>query len=150
MAKKKIKIAVAFTIISVLLIWLTFSGFEGNMQYYIGVKEVKAMGEAAFDQGLRVKGFLVPGTLQKSQTSLEANFVIEEEGQEMAVRYTKELPDTFKDGAEVLVEGKYQHEGYFEAQMLMAKCPSKYETGQEYDIKNYDPSKHIDELEGTN
>ncbi len=81
---------------------------------------------------------------------MEVNFVIEEEGQEMAVRYAKELPDTFKDGAEVLVEGKYHREGYFDAQMLMAKCPSKYETGQEYDVKNYDPSKHIDELEGTN
>lgn len=150
MAKKKIKITFAFTIISGLLIWLTLSGFEGEMQYSIGIKEVKAMGEAAFDQGLRVKGFLVPGTLQRSQNSLEVNFVIEEAGQEMAVRYAKVLPDTFKDGAEVLVVGKYQREGYFDAQILMAKCPSKYETGQEYDITNYDPSKHIDELEGTN
>lgn len=150
MAKKKIKITFAFTIISGLLIWLTLSGFEGEMQYSIGIKEVKAMGEAAFDQGLRVKGFLVPGTLQRSQNSLEVNFVIEEAGQEMAVRYAKVLPDTFKDGAEVLVVGKYQREGYFDAQILMAKCPSKYETGQEYDIKNYDPSQHIDELEGTN
>ncbi len=150
MAKKKIKITFAFTIISGLLIWLTLSGFEGEMQYSIGIKEVKAMGEAAFDQGLRVKGFLVPGTLQRSQNSLEVNFVIEEAGQEMAVRYAKVLPDTFKDGAEVLVVGKYQREGYFDAQILMAKCPSKYETGQEYDIKNYDPSKNIDGLEGTN
>ena len=150
MATKKIKIAFAFTIVAGLLIWLTLSGFEGNMQYYIGVKEVKAMGESAFDRGLRVKGFLVPGTLQTSQSSLEVNFVIEEEGDEMAVRYAKELPDTFKDGAEVLVEGKYHPEGYFDAQMLMAKCPSKYETGQEYDIKNYDPSEHMDELKGTN
>jgi len=150
MAKKKIKIAFVFTIISGLLIWLTLSGFEGEMQYSIGIKEVKAMGEAAFDQGLCVKGFLVPGTLQTSQNSLEVNFVIEEEGQEMAVRYAKVLFDTFKDGAEVLVVGKYHFEGYFDAQILMAKCPSKYETGQEYDIKNYDPSKHIDELEGIN
>ena len=150
MAKKKIKIAFAFTIVSGLLIWLTLSGFEGNMQYYIGVKEVQAMGESAFGQGLRVKGFLVPGTLQTSQSSLEVNFVIEEEGNEMTVHFAKELPDTFKDGAEVLVEGKYHPEGYFDAQMLMAKCPSKYETGKEYDIKNYDPSEHIDELQSTN
>jgi len=36
MAKKKIKIAFAFTIISGLLIWLTLSGFEGQMQYSTG------------------------------------------------------------------------------------------------------------------
>lgn len=149
MARKKIKIAFAFTIVAGLLIWLTLSGFKDSMQYFIDVKEMKAMGDAAYDQGLRVKGYLVPGSLETSPNSLEVNFIIEEGGHEMAVHYANELPDTFKDGAEVLVEGKYTREGYFDAQKLMAKCPSKYETGQEYDIKNYDPSKHI-ELEGTN
>lgn len=148
MPTKKIKIALAFGIIATLLIWLTLSGFEDNMQYFINVKEVKAMGAAAYDQGLRVKGYLVPGSLQTKPNSLQVDFLIQDEGQEMAVRYANELPDTFKDGAEVLVEGKYTHDGYFEAQTLMAKCPSKYET-DEYDLKDYDPSEHI-KAEGTN
>jgi len=38
-----------------------------------------------------VKGFLVPGTLQTSQNSLEVNFVIEEEGQEIISKLSLEF-----------------------------------------------------------
>ena len=40
------------------------------------------------------------------------------------------------------MEGKYRPEGYFEAQTLMAKCPSKYEAADGYDtemVRDMDP-----------
>ena len=40
-----------------------------------------------------------------------------------------ETPDLFKDGAEVVVEGKLVHSGgepVFHADKVMAKCPSKF------------------------
>jgi len=37
------------------------------------------------------------------------------------------LPDTFKDGAQCLVEGKVQPDGRFVAETVQAKCASKYE-----------------------
>ena len=44
------------------------------------------------------------------------------------VTYSGIVPDTFKDAAEVVVEGKYDLEsGLFTAHVLLAKCPSKYE-----------------------
>ena len=148
MGSKKIRVAVSFTIIVVVLVWLVLSGFNENMQYFTNISDVQAMGDEAYSMGMRVKGFLVPGSLQRSANSLEVKFVIAEDDHEMNVRFAKELPDTFKDGAEVLVEGKYKPEGYFEAETLMAKCPSKYES-DEYDVKNYDPSKYLD-VKGTN
>lgn len=36
-------------------------------------------------------------------------------------------PDTFKPGAEVIVEGGMGPEGRFKAKTLMTKCPSKYQ-----------------------
>jgi cytochrome c-type biogenesis protein CcmE len=132
MFNKKVRIGLSFAIVAVLLVWLTLSGFKENMQYYVSIKEVKAMGQDAYSKGLRVKGTMVPGSLETRDTSLEVRFVIEEEGEQMSVRYTKELPDTFKDGSEVLVEGKYTGAGYFDAEVLMAKCPSKYEGETDY------------------
>jgi cytochrome c-type biogenesis protein CcmE len=38
-----------------------------------------------------------------------------------------ETPDLFKDGAEVVVEGKLAPSGDFHATNLLAKCPSKFE-----------------------
>jgi cytochrome c-type biogenesis protein CcmE len=37
------------------------------------------------------------------------------------------LPDTFKDGAQALVEGKMMPDKHFVAEQVQAKCASKYE-----------------------
>ena len=149
MKARKLRIALAFAIIVVLLVWLTISGMDENMQYFLEIKDLKAMGEEARDTGLRVRGILVPGSLQRQNHSLEVKFVIAQGYDQLEVHYAKELPDTFKDGSEVLVEGKYTPEGYFVAQTLMAKCPSKYDADQGYyNIENYDPETHTTK-EGT-
>ena len=45
----------------------------------------------------------------------------------LPVRYLGiDVPDLFKDGAEVVVEGHFAS-GTFMAERVMAKCPSKYE-----------------------
>jgi cytochrome c-type biogenesis protein CcmE len=37
------------------------------------------------------------------------------------------LPDTFRDGAKALADGKMEHDGVFHAKNVQAKCASKYE-----------------------
>ena len=49
--------------------------------------------------------------------------------------YAGIVPDTFRDEADVVLEGEVGSNGLFRAETLLAKCPSKYE-GQSYeDIK---------------
>ena len=50
-----------------------------------------------------------------------------EGGRALTVRYDKEVPDTFVEDAEVVVKGALTPEGVFQADTLLAKCPSKYE-----------------------
>lgn len=146
MAMKKVRIALAFTIIAGLLVWLTISASNENLQYYVDIKDLKAMGVAAHDTGIRVKGKLEK--LPPPTNSLDYKFIIAQDGHELEVHYNNELPDTFKLGSEVLVEGEYHPEGYFTATMLMAKCPSKYETTDEYSTPY---SSQLDQgLKGTN
>ena len=40
---------------------------------------------------------------------------------------TDPLPDTFKDGAQALADGKLGKDGVFRATKIQAKCASKYE-----------------------
>jgi cytochrome c-type biogenesis protein CcmE len=40
---------------------------------------------------------------------------------------TEPLPDTFRDRAEALADGKLGRDGTFHAQKIQAKCASKYE-----------------------
>ena len=45
--------------------------------------------------------------------------------------YTGIVPDTFKDGSEVVLKGHLQTGGFaVESNGVMAKCPSKYEAGK--------------------
>ena len=45
----------------------------------------------------------------------------------MPVTYAGVLPDLFKPGGEVVVEGRLDAAGTFKADVLMTKCASKYE-----------------------
>ncbi|HEX7478554.1 MAG TPA: cytochrome c maturation protein CcmE, partial [Polyangiales bacterium] len=55
------------------------------------------------------------------------------EGREMPVRFPQCIvPDTFKDGMglKVTVQGKLTGDGYFLANQVIPRCPSKYEMQQ--------------------
>jgi len=149
MINKKLKIALAFTIVTGILIWLLVSGFNENMQYYQTIEELKSAETTVYTQGLRVKGNLVPGSLVTNPNSLAVSFRIIESGHEMDVRYHGLLPDTFKEGSEVLVEGKYIPEGYFDAKTVMAKCPSKYESADDYNNTGSYKPNDANKTEGT-
>jgi cytochrome c-type biogenesis protein CcmE len=81
----------------------------------------------ALHQRLRVGGDVRNGSIQ--HYSGRVDFVLVEQGKTMPVSYvgTDPLPDTFKDGAQCLVEGKVQPDGRFVAETVQAKCASKYE-----------------------
>jgi len=78
---------------------------------------------------------VVPGTIEWDEYRHRPAFLITDGERQMQVRYTGNavLPDTFQDRAQLVMEGHFVPEsGRFEAEMVMAKCPSKYE-GQNYD-----------------
>ena len=78
---------------------------------------------------------VVPGTIEWDEYRHRPRFQITDGERQLAVRYTGNsvLPDTFQDRAQVVLEGRFMpaHQR-FEAEVVQAKCPSKYE-GQSYD-----------------
>ena len=52
-----------------------------------------------------------------------------QDNEQLKVAYTgtDPLPDTFKDGAQALADGKLDQDGVFRAAKIQAKCASKYE-----------------------
>ena len=45
----------------------------------------------------------------------------------MPVDYRGALPDIFRPGIQVVVEGRFQRDGVFHADQLLAKCPSRFQ-----------------------
>src|SRR5262250_2902027 len=113
-------------VVVVALGYLAFTGVQDSKSYYVTIKELNGMGDSAYSKRLRVAGNVAPGSIKRQGTHLE--FQLEEEGRIVPVVYsgTEAPPDTFKDNAQALAEGKYGRDGVFHASNLQAKCASKY------------------------
>jgi cytochrome c-type biogenesis protein CcmE len=133
MGKKGIQLTVGLLIIAGGLVTLAGVSFRQNLVYYLSVGEfLDSRGELP-PQGFRVNGRVVPDSIVRSPEGLGVTFAITDGKDTMSVAYARELPDTFKSGAEVVVEGTVDDDGTFQARFLLAKCPSKYEKeGEEH------------------
>jgi cytochrome c-type biogenesis protein CcmE len=104
------------------------------LEYYKHVDEVMQEPARWKDKRLQLHGFVVPGTIAKrldrDHQKLEYKFRVENCGATTEARFAGVVPDTFKEGAEVVLKGRFEGES-FHTQEVMAKCPSKYAQGGE-------------------
>ena len=135
MLKGKLKFIVAIIIIAGALSYLVFAGVKDTMVYYLTISELEAKTPSVYGDRVRVSGNVVPGTIVKdSDGSLK--FQITDGNNSINVSYRGIVPDIFKDDVEAVVEGKYSENRQFNADVLLAKCPTKYESDEQlYDLK---------------
>ena len=103
--------------------YLIYSASGGATEYYMTVSELQAHATAG---DVRVAG-VVQDDVQKSD-GLHVSFTEKDGTASMPVQYTGTLPDIFKPGITVVVEGKLGGDGVFHARTLLAKCPSRFST----------------------
>jgi cytochrome c-type biogenesis protein CcmE len=127
MNRKKLRIAFGIVVILIVLIFFAVSGFQEGKAYYKTLEELGEMGTAALGKRIKVAGRVAAGSIKGTGRAL--TFTLEQNEVTLPVRYTgsSPVPDTFKDGTEAVVEGRYLEEGIFEADKIQAKCASKYE-----------------------
>lgn len=100
--------------------------FRGSMVYYLSVSEYM-QSSGRIPGPVRVNGRVVPGSIEKEPAKMGVRFAMTDGENTLPVVYEKIVPDTFVERAEVVVEGKLDPAGVFHADVLLAKCPSKYE-----------------------
>ena len=121
------KFAVLIAVVIGTLVWLASAGMNETKTYYKTIAESAQMGDTAYGKRLRVGGDVETGSIQRVGKQVE--FVITQDNRKLKVAYTgsEPLPDTFKDGAQALADGKLDKDGVFRAAKIQAKCASKYE-----------------------
>jgi len=125
-----IKFLVAGGLIIGTICFLMYSGIDNTMVYYYTVSEAQSEGQKLTGKGIRISGHVQPGSVRKADDGTTVDFEVYEKttGLAIQVTYSGLIPDTFKDNAEVVVEGVYDaRDPSFKATTLLAKCPSKYE-----------------------
>jgi len=123
---KVLKFGSALVIILLALAYLAYTGVQESKSYYVTIKELRTMGESAYSKRLRVAGNVQAGSIRRSGTNV--NFALVENDQVLNVVYngTEPPPDTFKDNAQALAEGRFGRDNVFYAKGIQAKCASKY------------------------
>ena len=125
--KKYGKFAALIVVVIGTVVWLATAEMKDNQTYYKTFTELGQMGTKAYNARVRVGGDVETGSIQRVGSRVE--FVLSQETNRLKVAYTgtDPLPDTFKDGAQALADGKMGKDGVFVANRIQAKCASKYE-----------------------
>jgi cytochrome c-type biogenesis protein CcmE len=124
-AQKKFLVGSAIIVLTLLV--LAYVGYTQSKTYYHTISELSTLRASQLHQRMRVSGNVRTGSIEHRDGRID--FVLEEQGQSLRVSYggTDPLPDTFRDSAQALVEGRLQPDGEFVAEQVQAKCASKYE-----------------------
>ncbi len=136
------QIAGGATLIALLLGWYAWTNVqaEASFGYYQDLTEFHASALARAGEQARVHGYVALGSIERDVEGREVRFLVQNDPPHAGasahnvlpvVFASLETPDLFKDGAEVVVEGRLTDEAVFHAQKVMAKCPSKFSPEQQ-------------------
>ncbi len=127
--KKRIKYKPIIISAVILLVigYLIYTGLRDTMVFYLTVSEVLAKSPEDLTATQKVGGMVTTESVQWDAKTLKLSFKLEDQQADLIVNYSGVVPDSFKPGTEVIVEGTYRGDGNFWATRIMPKCASKYE-----------------------
>ncbi|HET7420135.1 MAG TPA: cytochrome c maturation protein CcmE [Candidatus Dormibacteraeota bacterium] len=102
--------------------YLIVTASGASAEYYVTVSELQSHPTTG---DVRVAGVVQDGV---ERSGLHVTFTEKDGTASMPVDYTGTLPDIFKPGITVVVEGTMGADGVFHARTLLAKCPSRFST----------------------
>jgi cytochrome c-type biogenesis protein CcmE len=127
MLKGRGKFIITIGIIAISITYLVLAGVKETMVYYLTIDELKQRVPAVYKEKVRVSGEVVTGSII-NDTEGNLGFKITDGNHIINVEYKGIVPDVFRDGVEAVVEGLYKPDNTFKADILLAKCPTKYES----------------------
>jgi cytochrome c-type biogenesis protein CcmE len=129
--RKRIPFGVLFAGIAILgaIIYLVYANTQANAVYYMTVPELQHC-TTCTTQSVRVAGFVKAGSIVRHSNDSVTFTISDTVGSTptLLVTYSGVVPDIFRSGVQVVVEGHYSGSGEFQAQTLLAKCPSKFQS----------------------
>ena len=125
---KKKKFLIGGLIVVLAIAYLGYLGFQNSATYYYTVGELTAQPGPVNGESIRVNGLVADGSVEQDIKERILRFtIVDAEGENsLPVVYQGVVPDTFKTGSDVVVEGYLNSAGVFHANNILAKCPSRY------------------------
>lgn len=104
---------------------LALFAFQNRIVFFFSPTQIAA-DRPASGQTIRLGGLVEAGSVAKSGDGATINFRVTDLKNAVAVAYRGVLPDLFREGQGVVVEGAYGSDGNFTATEVLAKHDEKY------------------------
>jgi cytochrome c-type biogenesis protein CcmE len=114
---------VAVVLLAAGLGWVVARGLSGSLVYYQTPSDIAA-GRLAAGERLRLGGYVLPGSVQRSDSSIR--FVVTDGVARTSVVGTGGVPSLFQPGQGVVVEGVVGGDGAFHADTVLVKHSNEY------------------------
>ncbi len=85
-----------------------------------------AQGEVSVGQRIRVGGMVKEGSFESANDSLKVKFATTDYVNDVTIHYEGILPDLFREGQGIVVEGTVDAAGIFQASRVLAKHDENY------------------------
>ena len=118
---------IVFLLVGVgLTLTLVLSALDENLNLFYPPADV-AGGVAPLNTQIRAGGMVKDGSVERSGDDLGVRFVVHDHaGSEFTVAYTGILPDLFREGQGIIVQGQLTAPGEFTASEVLAKHDENY------------------------
>lgn len=115
--------------------YFMFEAMQSSWSYYYlvddFVEDFTAKNSAAETSSLRVFGKVKPDSVTRDLEKTLLTFTLAGSKNELPVQYKGSVPDNFTEDRDVVVQGRLDTTGVFQAKTLMTKCESKYSAKDE-------------------
>lgn len=129
MRKKKYVIGIGVIVLG--LVSLLYAGTKSSMISYLNVREIKTSPLVRAGRIVQITGIVLPGSIREDNVTDAVTFELrDKDSAEVAVpvTYSGILPDEFKPGLAVVVQGTVENRKAITANRILTKCASKYIT----------------------
>jgi cytochrome c-type biogenesis protein CcmE len=120
----RLRLVVCLAVIAAALAWIAIHGLTGNFVYYLTPTDIVAQHKAHVGERVRLGGYVVPDCVHR--TSSELTFTVTDGTVSMAVSNTGSVPELFKPGQGVVVEGSLGADGRFHSDTLLVQHNGDY------------------------
>ncbi|MFQ5976053.1 MAG: cytochrome c maturation protein CcmE [Candidatus Hydrothermarchaeales archaeon] len=125
---KKVKLGIGILVI-LLSLYVGFGAMDSFISPIRGVSEVTAQPERYLNRNIQVAGAVVPGSwVEDPSLPNTYHFKLYEGDEVIDVVYTGTVPTNLKKDVGITAVGVLTSPTHLEANKLLTKCPSKYES----------------------
>ena len=105
---------------------LVLTAFEDSVVYFHSPTDIATKTDIRKDRRFRLGGLVKQGSWHKASDGLTHKFFVTDTAHDIRVAYKGIMPDLFREGQGVVMEGRLQPDGSFRADEVLAKHDENY------------------------